>query len=775
MTRRHRLSTRAHRARVALLAGILLLSFLPRTASAQDSGVWKIFLYGNEVQDLATRGEEVWAATTGGAVRLSPDGRLQQWNRELHGLLSDSVNVVETDESGQIWFGTLRAGISVFQPETDHWRPITSIPEQIPGDEIRRIRLFGEAPNDTVLVGTVDGYVVMVGGDTRSTCFQGIDICGLNSYDVRDLLPVGNEIWLATAAGAVVQKADGSWEDRSLGLSGIGLMMLARADSLYAAGEGADQIFTWRGDRWAKAGGLNGALPGGSRCRDLLTRGDTLWTALNTAVPAQGGVFRRQSGAWTRVGSPIPGVTSLEMTPSGKLHAGASDPLGVLDGIWRWTGSEWIQNRIDGPGMLQHYRSIQFDADGAVWLSAATSGQTPRILRYDGDRWSHFLGGSEGRLNAWTFRILDVGADLWVGHCCCRDPEDVCRMERIQSRGELFTAWPVTNAADLDLDERGDIWAATYHDAGNEVHAHGIYRIRPSDSTFVQVTREIKADLVSNQVRTLRVDGRTVWIGYYGSGVSRWDLGPDEEPLTSDDRWKAITATHDTIPIIGNDVRAMAIGPDHRVWIGTTAGLSIWDGTRFTNIGSGFGRLPTPEVTAVVPTDDGGAWVGTRDGGLTRMSRRSLGGFTYRTYGAPFLPHLTIEAMSFAPDGRTLWLATARGLASFAPPRDTGTGSDEEIGAYPNPFTPGCVDGLRLTGIAGSVSGVVADLSGKVLTEFPGGGVSPVQDPSRVIWDGRAGAGATAWATPGLYWIRVRTPQGTKSIGVAVVDGDCPN
>jgi hypothetical protein len=757
---------------MVLLAGMFLfLSVSP--ARAQDQGYWKVFLRGNDVQGLTARGEDIWAATSGGVVRMSPSGQFAQWCRGSQGPLSDSVVVATTDLESKLWFGTVRSGISVFDPEAERWRAMTSLLESISGDQIQRIRIAGSAGAETVMVATATGFAVFVNGDLRSTCQEGTDICGLPSFDVRDLLTVGNEVWIATASGMVAQRADGSWLDRSPGLQGAHLVRLVRADSLYTAGADSNQIWVWRGAIWARVANPGAIVPSDLTCSDLLAKGDTLWMAGSARSTSQSGVFRRLHGSWTRVGGALVGVTSVARTPGGALYAGCSDPYEQADGIWKYDGAGWIQRRFEGPGYIQHYRSLQFDADGALWLSAAVSGYSPRLIRYEGGRWTTYPGGKDGRLNAWTFRILEAGHDLWLGHCCCRVPEDLCRIERVRDHGERFLTWPVNNAADLDLDDRGDIWAATYHDNDNITHAHGIYRVRPSDSTSVQIIQETESRMVSNQVRAIRVDGRVVWVGYFGSGISRWDLGPDREPMTSDDQWRSYTETSG-VPIIGNNVRVIAIGPDSKVWIGTTAGLSIYDGVRFANVGSGFGRLPTAEVTSILPTSDGGAWVGTREGGLTRMTKRALGGYNYLVYSPPLLPNPSVEAIALDPDGRTLWLGTARGLASFVPPRTSSVTSDQgDIGAYPNPFQPACVDGLRLTGISGMVRGVVSDLAGKVVAEFPaGGGNAALQLPGDVIWDGRVG---NHMATPGLYWIRVQTSHGVKSLGVAVVDGDCGN
>jgi ligand-binding sensor domain-containing protein len=755
------------------------------TASpALAAGTWRVFLYGNEVQALVARGEEVWAGTTGGLVRLSPDGTLSQWNRAAQELLSDSLSTVAIDAQDRIWAGTETAGISIFEPLRTRWTSFTDLRQPIPGDRILRVRFAGTASAETLLVGAAQGYAVFVNGDSRKLCLEGGPAtCGLPSPEVRDLVGAGNELWLATAgnetaAGMVVQDFDGALSPRDQGLGLAHPRRLARADSLYLATypSTGGTLWVWRHGRWGEAGGAS--LPSWFIPVDLLAAGDTLYAA------GTGGVFCRVGGTWSPAGDISPWapagddtvtVTSLARTASGRLYAGASHPLERRDGIWERRGTRWVQHRLDGPSLLADYRSITFDAEGALWISSVKKGVPPLITRYLDGRWTLYRGNEGGRSNAWTPRMLRLDGSVWLAHCCgIRAQADGQRMERIEG-GVWSQTWPVANAIDLASDGEGRLWIATN---GKEyTDAFGLYRldprIYPPDATsLLQVVVSTPgATLKSDLLNAVAVDGNRIWIGYPDDGVSRWDLGADRQPLTSDDRWVQFTDTPvGGNPLIGNRVKRIVRGPDGRIWIGTTAGLSIFTDPKFFNVAAD-GRLPAPEVMDIIPLADGGAFVATRGGGLTRMTPLSRGGFTYQVYGPPDLPNPTIEAMTLAPDGRTLWLATERGLASFVPPGGVDPFAEAEVGAYPNPFRFSCgVDGVRLLGAGSAVRGTVLDLSGKVLAEFPAGD-GGTQDAAQPVWDGKYHGQPVA---PGLYWIRVQTARGVRSVGVAVLDGACP-
>ncbi len=766
--------------RVAAGAALAMILLGGAALPAPAAGTWRVFLYGNDVRGLAARGEEVWAATSGGVLRLRSDGGISQWNRAAQGLLSDSVATIAVDAAAHIWAGTEAAGISVFEPERALWTPVTDVSHPIPGNRVLRVRIAGPASAETLFVGGVRGYSMLVSGELRQGCLADVDICGIPSYQVFDLMGVAGELWLATAgnassAGVVVQHVDGTWSPRDEGLGRARPRRLARADSLYLATEpsAGGVLWAWRGDRWGSV--ADPSLPAWFVPFDLLGAGDTLYAA------GVGGIFRRVDGAWSAAGDISPfapaandtvTVTGLTRTASGRLYAGASHPLERRDGIWERRGQGWVQHRLAGPSLLNDYRSITFDAEGALWVSSVRRRVSPLITRYRDGEWTFFRGNEGGRSNAWTYRMLDLPSGTWLAHCCGpRELAESYYMERIED-GERFTAWPILNAFDLAPDAEGRIWIATN---GQEyTDASGLYRLDPGHyppdaASLIRIAVNTSgAELKSDLLNAVAVIGRQIWIGYPDAGVSRWDLGPDGVPLTEDDSWAQFTETREGYPLIGNKVKRIVPGPDGRIWIGTTAGLSIFEDPKFVNIAAD-GRLPTAEVNDIVPLDDGGAFVATRGGGLTRMTRRALGGYTYTKYGPPDLPNPTIEAMTLGPDGRTLWLATGRGLASFLPPESTPSTQVSEVGAYPNPFNPACADGVRLLGAGSAVRGTVLDLSGKVVAEFPtsGGGT---QDAAVAVWDGKHDGRPVA---PGLYWVRVQTAQGVRSVGVAVLDGDC--
>jgi ligand-binding sensor domain-containing protein len=65
-------------------------------------------------------------------------------------------------------------------------------------------------------------------------------------------------------------------------------------------------------------------------------------------------------------------------------------------------------------------------------------------------------------------------------------------------------------------------------------------------------------------------------------------------------------------------VQALAETKDGYLWVGTTGGLTRFDGTRFSmyEASSSMPALGVNSIFCLEPSSDGGLWIGTEGGGL---------------------------------------------------------------------------------------------------------------------------------------------------------------
>ncbi len=105
-----------------------------------------------------------------------------------------------------------------------------------------------------------------------------------------------------------------------------------------------------------------------------------------------------------------------------------------------------------------------------------------------------------------------------------------------------------------------------------------------------------------------------------------------------------------------SQVRAVTQDALGYLWVGTSGGVSRYDGRRFLTITKEDG-LTDDFVWSLAPAADGGVWVGTDRGGVVRWERNRLSHpLTDRG-----LPVSRIRALAVARDGN-LWIGYREGL-----------------------------------------------------------------------------------------------------------------
>lgn len=244
-----------------------------------------------------------------------------------------------------------------------------------------------------------------------------------------------------------------------------------------------------------------------------------------------------------------------------------------------------------------------------------------------------------------------------------------------------------------------------------------------------------------------------VWMGTY-DGLARFD----------GTRFSVFSQGHG---LAGNGIRALCEDPEGGLWIGTNGGgLSRYASRGFTRYSVAEG-LPSPIVWALAADRrDGSIWIGTNGGGLAHLSRGRIERFPAAESGH------TVSSIVQTSDG-TIWLAAhAEGLRRL--------GTDGRFTAYTQ--ADGLPAGLVVClapGRGGSIwgatsAGGVFQVDGnRVLPPPPG--LEPIrgtaissllEDEAGSIWIGTNGLGLARLAGGRLSYLRA--PEGLGDVVYAL-------
>lgn len=151
----------------------------------------------------------------------------------------------------------------------------------------------------------------------------------------------------------------------------------------------------------------------------------------------------------------------------------------------------------------------------------------------------------------------------------------------------------------------------------------------------------------AGQVNDVALRDNLLWAATEG-GVVAWDLRSGESVK--------FTTEHG---LAANRTTTIAVGLDGRIWVGTAAGVSRYDGQAWQTFTAADG-LAGDATTDLLVDRDGVVWAAAAQG-LSRYDGRAWRSYTSDALLAP-LPDGAVRALALAPDNH-LWLATDRGVS----------------------------------------------------------------------------------------------------------------
>ena len=316
-------------------------------------------------------------------------------------------------------------------------------------------------------------------------------------------------------------------------------------------------------------------------------------------------------------------------------------------------------------------------ADGTVWLGAGN-----KVYRIDGDAWTiysdTYVLASAFPTGAITALTITADGTLWLGsdqgELCLFDPT-IVTCQAFFTKDDLTSNSGVTGVT-LDDQQRlyvalardgvrvfdGKAWqpyqAPTEWLAVNQVRAFaqdtlgflwlateaGLYQLDPAAERVVQhFTAEDTTYPVEAITTLYAAPGGGLWVG--GQGVAYFDGV----------QWQSYGKADG---LVADEVQAIAGDERKRVWFGTAAGLSIWNGDSFFTL-TRADRLPSNNILALL-ADGPTMWIGT-DAGLLRFESNR---FQVYTTATATLAGNRITALAKFPDGALL-IGTEQGVSRW--------------------------------------------------------------------------------------------------------------
>jgi len=334
---------------------------------------------------------------------------------------------------------------------------------------------------------------------------------------------------------------------------------------------------------------------------------------------------------------------------NGNVYAGFVDYEGIL-----WFGTQTGAARFDPFSQIWRFTTgapdfdtnpittIAADEDGAHWFGAYVS--PPRVVKYTAN-WFSYSSDNDDSLKALrSNRIAAMARDrlgqIWIG--------TLNGIGRYDSAGwkarEYFPNDPRNTINAIAVATDNTLWLGT--SAGRAI------QVRPNSDikrTFFIDRREIDA---------IALDGDFIWFGTE-RGVRRLKL--------SDSTWQDFTRTTPTGGPIGDFVYALAVDWRGRLWCGTEAGASCYDGGRWRSFTIANG-LPANEINAItIDRDNDLVWFATPGGAANVAIVDTIFKFNTITVANGLVDNFVHDIEVFTTPGQKgyqeIWFATASGVS----------------------------------------------------------------------------------------------------------------
>jgi len=444
---------------------------------------WKTFPTTHGVMDIATdESGTLWAATwSGGAVKIS-DSEMTYYTTSNSDIPGNILMCVETDNSGNVWFGFYNAD-AVAKFDGTIWTEYNGM-----GTYVYDIK-------------------VDVLGNKWIARLPGIrkyDDATWTNYSTPDLIyhivhaiefdDQGNK-WFGTLNG-LSRFDDTDWTGFkiSAGLTNNDVMSLKIHDDGSTWFGTMDGVFVLDGTTWTHHDDVD--LSNNEILSICTDDPSTVWAGTTT------GLAKYESGTWT-------GYTTADGFPSNYISCINIDKNGIIwfgspSGVTIWDGGAGAKTTLLAG---ENVYDIFTASDGTVWVATNGNGLYRFIQNNYSSPNNHYTSSNSDLHTDYCRRLVqDSSGDIWIGgnsHVSIFDGSDFTYIY-LGSYG--FTTSSITG---IDIDNLGNIWLSGSY--------HGI--LKHNGTNWVRY--DANDGLAHNYTNAITVDqDQNIWVGTIG-GASK--------------------------------------------------------------------------------------------------------------------------------------------------------------------------------------------------------------------------------------------------------------
>lgn len=742
---------------------VVLCCFFPAAGMA-GIGEWNNYTDMKSVRSVASDGQSVWAATSGGIFRFNPADSTYQKFLNSDGLTTNDATAIFIDANGRVWIGQQSGNIDFYDPASGRWRYITDI--ALSAKSTKAINAFHQNGDDLYIATAFGVTVFSISRFEFSDTYTNF-AASVTQPNVTAVRVFQNRVFLATGSGIISSKpgavnlADpASWSVDAPSVTTANALAQFK-DSLYAS-TGAG-LMKYHSGAWGTANGITAAVRIAAAVDTSL-----LYVAANELRSLNA------SGGNAVLSASVPaGVTSGTITSSrtvflgfGTSGIGASNAAGV-----------WEKYYPNGPNSNSFYKMI-VDERGDLW--SASGGHTGGwgFYRFDGSTWTNYntsntplllvndcyaiaLGPNNSKwVSTWGEGVVLVNSNGVVVRRFDYDYPGFIGVIRSGSAGTPSYTVPSKAA----VDRNGNVWLTGVFSTDR---SKVLWKMKPDSSWESYPGLPAPSDY-SFMYEMVIDRNNTKW--FTNSIISRQEspviaYHNDERQITGlVNNWGTLTKSDG---ISDDRVQALAVDLDGDIWMGTGVGITIINepnnpALRISKVYDFSVRDLFINCIAVDPLNN--KWIGTSRGVfvLSPDGTQQISHFSVENTGGKLVDN---NIFSLAIDGKNgiVYMGTEKGLSSLEIAAVTTKNTLSAIELSPNPVYLPNHSSVEIRGLVNDCTVKVLALNGKVIKQFP------AQGGGRAFWDCRDGEGRPV--ASGVYLIVAHNKAGDQvaSSKVAVI------